>query len=188
MFLNEDFIDAIDNKEDVIVQSSPDNSAQISDVYKISFGFMMLDYMNDVINRHINRDHYATTGKIHPYNVWKKYREIKRFLDNLSFVKTYELETKIWVYYRHNSVDEKEYGTEIFPIPSKPYMWDYIDAESIRETLGDFTTSLGFTASFVPNGVPYKKFIKELYAMVDFSNRMNTSMGNYGNHEMMFKT
>ena len=62
MFLNEDFIDAIDNKEDVIVQSSQDNSAQISDVYKISFSFAMLDFMNDVINRHINRDRYVTEG------------------------------------------------------------------------------------------------------------------------------
>ena len=63
MFLNEDFIDAIDSKEDIIVQSSSDNSAQISDIYKISFSFSMLDFMNDIINRHIDKSHYITEGK-----------------------------------------------------------------------------------------------------------------------------
>ena len=145
MFLNEEFIDNLDAKED-LTNSSSQSDNDIESEYIIQFGVDLELYQHDIVDVHVLNDHYRRDMALKEYDIWKKFQIVKRMAQSISFIKEYQLKTAIYLEQLNEVVRE----IPVEPSQDKRYIWDFLDVESAIKEFTRFTVGLSISIVYVP--------------------------------------
>ena len=156
-YLNEDFIDTLD-QEDVVSQASSDNKIKDDEnTLKIQVNFIDLFYQQDILSKYLNPENVKNR-----YNIFKRFNYVKNLLETCSFIGHAEYIPKIYICYtddKRNQI-EKEILPEITPV--KKTMMDFVDAQKCKDLYGQFSVSFQVECIYVAQKTSFRRFISDI--------------------------
>lgn len=161
-YLNEDFIDSLD-QEEVVSQSS--GEAKLKDdvnTLKIQVNFIDLYYEGDILNKY--RDVEKQNSK---YNIYKRFVYVKNLLESCGFIGSAEYIPKIYICYNDENRNpiEKEILPDLSPV--KKLMTDFVDAQKCKDLYGQFSVSFQVECIYVPAKTSFRRFISDIQRLLD---------------------